>query len=465
MSFADDYRLSAKAPPSAPSPTRGRLPLPGTDRASYLQGLLTNDIQALTPGTGCYAAWLTPQGRMLTDMHVLESGDMHPARRPGGTRGPTLEQLDQFLFTEDVQLASLEDSLTRVWLHGPAGASMLERTLEGLEGIGAWPAYTAEQGCRSAVRRLSSPGSISSASRDSASTWSRRRRRVCRGASERRRRRQPAPAAIEAARIEAGYPLFGIDMTADTIPLEAGIEERAISFTKGCYVGQEVIIRVLHRGHGRVAKKLVALRFDGRERSDERAKAADGRQRHRLRHQRARLPAARDDRPWLRAPRLPRARDCRSSADGGRPRRRRGCSAPVQGSLRSGRTASRPVQSPGLSSLQRPDTHPPTSARISSWSAGGNSSVGSSAADTHRICWPSTGRGRPRSVQRIEVQSDGPLGIGVQSSRESSSCTSTSASSSSRISRRSARHALQPIDLAAGKLPQAGQVHARLDGG
>ena len=69
-------------------------------------------------------------------------------------------------------------------------------------------------------------------------------------------------AAIDAARIAAGYPVFGIDMTDDTIPLEAGIEERAISFNKGCYVGQEVIIRVLHRGHGRVARKLVALRLD-----------------------------------------------------------------------------------------------------------------------------------------------------------------------------------------------------------
>jgi len=60
-------------------------------------------------------------------------------------------------------------------------------------------------------------------------------------------------------RIEAGVPRFGPDMAEDTIPLEAGIEARAISFTKGCYVGQEVIIRVLHRGGGRVAQKLVGL--------------------------------------------------------------------------------------------------------------------------------------------------------------------------------------------------------------
>src|SRR4029453_11650272 len=71
------------------------------------------------------------------------------------------------------------------------------------------------------------------------------------------------PAALEAAPIEAGYPLFGIDMTDDTIPLEAGIEDRAISLSKGCYVGQEIIVRVLHRGHGRVARKLVGLRIDG----------------------------------------------------------------------------------------------------------------------------------------------------------------------------------------------------------
>jgi folate-binding protein YgfZ len=69
-------------------------------------------------------------------------------------------------------------------------------------------------------------------------------------------------ATVEALRIEAGVPLFHRDMDEETLPLEAGIEARAISFTKGCYVGQEVVIRVLHRGHGRVVKKLVGLTFD-----------------------------------------------------------------------------------------------------------------------------------------------------------------------------------------------------------
>ena len=62
-------------------------------------------------------------------------------------------------------------------------------------------------------------------------------------------------------RVDAGRPLFGVDMDTDTIPLEAGLLERAISTTKGCYVGQEVIIRVLHRGGGRVARRLVKIAF------------------------------------------------------------------------------------------------------------------------------------------------------------------------------------------------------------
>ena len=66
----------------------------------------------------------------------------------------------------------------------------------------------------------------------------------------------------ETLRVEGGVPLFGRDMDEETIPLEAGIEDRAISFTKGCYVGQEVIIRVLHRGHGRVARRLVGVTLE-----------------------------------------------------------------------------------------------------------------------------------------------------------------------------------------------------------
>ena len=70
-------------------------------------------------------------------------------------------------------------------------------------------------------------------------------------------------ATADVLRVEAGVPKFHRDMDEDTIPLEAGLESRAISLTKGCYVGQEVIVRVLHRGHGRVARRLVGLTLEG----------------------------------------------------------------------------------------------------------------------------------------------------------------------------------------------------------
>ena len=241
---------------------RNAIGVSGRDRASYLQGLLTNDIQALTPGTGCYAAWLTPQGRMLTDLHVFESGDMILLDVPAAELAATLQRLDQFLFSEDVQFADLAGALTSVWIHGIAAPALLEQTLTGAQGLASWLEYHNERaafdGAPVVVGRVSQlgvPGFVVYIEPSRKADLE--RALLDRGAVA------AEPSAIEAARIEAGYPVFGVDMTRDTIPLEAGIEDRAISLTKGCYVGQEVIIRVLHRGHGRVARRLVALRLDG----------------------------------------------------------------------------------------------------------------------------------------------------------------------------------------------------------
>ena len=258
MSLSDDYRAIHDSAALGALQPRRQIAVAGSDRATYLQGLLTNDITALQAGSGCYAAWLTPQGRLLTDLHVLESGDLILLDVPEAQHVATLEQLDRFLFSEDVQLASLSDDLAGVWIHGPEAAAVIERVV-GVSGLGGWRDY---QLTRSAfgevpvvvarIDQLGVPGFcvyIVPASRASLEA-----------ALETAGAIRVSHDALEAARIEAGYPLFGTDMTSDTIPLEAGLENRAISTTKGCYVGQEVIIRVLHRGHGRVAKKLVGLR-------------------------------------------------------------------------------------------------------------------------------------------------------------------------------------------------------------
>jgi folate-binding protein YgfZ len=241
---------------------RAQLAVAGADRASFLQGFLTNDIQALEPGTGCYAAWLTPQGRMLTDMHVLSSASMVLLDLPQQTAQATAERLEQFHFSEDVTISALAESLTSVWMHGPRAASALGQVLNGAEELAQWAQYRHQPlsfddvpVVVARIDQLGVPGYClflppSHAPRLADAL-------VAAGVH------RASPGAIEAARIEAGYPLFGVDMSEDTIPLEAGIEGRAISLTKGCYVGQEVIIRVLHRGHGRVAKKLVRLEVDG----------------------------------------------------------------------------------------------------------------------------------------------------------------------------------------------------------
>jgi folate-binding protein YgfZ len=255
MTSPDDYlAIHAGAAIGAIAP-RGQIAVAGPDRATFLNGLLTNDTASLAPGSGCYAAWLTPQGRMLCDLHVLESGDMILLDVPAADVQQAAARLEQFHFTEDVQIATL-DSLRSVWIHGPAAPAMLDGE------FAAWMQY---QNARielagvsvviARIDQLAVPGFViyvDAQQEDEVTAVL-----AARGALH------ATPATLEAARIEAGYPVFGIDMTGDTIPLEAGIEDRAISLTKGCYVGQEVIIRVLHRGHGRVARKLVRLQVEG----------------------------------------------------------------------------------------------------------------------------------------------------------------------------------------------------------
>jgi tRNA-modifying protein YgfZ len=262
MTTEENYRALKEMAAIGAIARRSSIGLTGADRASYLHGLLTNDIQALTPGTGCYAAWLTPQGRMLTDIHIFESGDMMLLDVPADLLSATLERLDQFLFSEDVQIADLSETLTAVWLHGPAAASVIEEALTGVAGAASWPEYHNARaefgGAPVVVARVSQLGVPGFVVYTDPTHQSELLRALVENDGV-----VADPAAIEAARIEAGYPLFGVDMTEETIPLEAGIEDRAISMTKGCYVGQEVIIRVLHRGGGRVAKRLVALRIKG----------------------------------------------------------------------------------------------------------------------------------------------------------------------------------------------------------
>jgi|SRR5882672_2143292 len=269
MSLSDDYRALRRASGIIDRSARGRLVLTGADRRSYLQGLLSNDIDALVEGAGCYSAYLTAQGRMIADMRVFETGDSLLVDLDGTLAEGVADRWSRFIFSEDVQIRNESRSTSQIGVFGPraaqalsrvfadsaAAAGELERALRGLpvNAIRRWtlvgqPAHVLVSDDIGVLGfEVVLPASLQGRLLESLRSA---------GGIEVDAR------AAEICRVEGGRPLFLVDMDEDTIPLEAGIEDRAISLTKGCYVGQEVIIRVLHRGHGRVARRLVGIAFE-----------------------------------------------------------------------------------------------------------------------------------------------------------------------------------------------------------
>lgn len=200
-------------------PERGRLQLTGADGLEFLQALVTNDVASLQVGESRDALYLTPQGRMITDMRVFRGASEVLVSVPAELAASLAVRLDFLIFAEDVQVVDVSQRLHELTLVGSTLASSKDVFYEA-----ASEGAVCEQLVADGLRELDA-------------------------------------AEVEAMRIEAGHARWGVDMNEETIPLEAGLLERAISQTKGCYVGQEVIVRVLHRGGGRVARRLMKIAF------------------------------------------------------------------------------------------------------------------------------------------------------------------------------------------------------------
>ena len=243
---------------------RGRVLVTGTDRIDYLQGLLTNDIAALGPGDGCYSAYLTPQGRLIADLDLFNLGEAVLIDIHGDVTSFLIERFRELVFAEEVEIDDWTETWTSFGLYGPSAADVFEAAFEkSVDDEGA-----------TAVRRLQPHRCARLSSRAGAVILARTDELGELGFSlfvERDGAAVAAQALVAAGgveidhetrdvvRVESGRPAFPDDMDQETIPLEAGIEDRAISDSKGCYVGQEVIIRILHRGQGRIARKLAGL--------------------------------------------------------------------------------------------------------------------------------------------------------------------------------------------------------------
>ena len=194
---------------------RGKVRLRGSEAAEFLQGQVTNDVEGLQPGQGCYAALLNHKGKMRLDMRILRGPDWIWIDTEPGADAVLLKTIETYSLGRDVTWESADEGIVSLvgepeldavpppeehaWVEGERGIYV--RTYAGVDMIG----HDLPQ---------------ADAPEDDA----------------------------ERVRIEAGIPRFGLDMDGDTIPQEAGINERAVSFTKGCYVGQETVARLFYKG-------------------------------------------------------------------------------------------------------------------------------------------------------------------------------------------------------------------------
>jgi folate-binding protein YgfZ len=216
---------------------RGKLALTGPDAKTFLHGQVTNDIEALEPGRGCYAAFLTHKGKMLGDLRVLDLGDELLLDTERSTLQELFNMIRRYKLGSDVELhkRTLETALFS--LVGPQA-----RRVAGAEDLPQEEHANARAELAGApvVLAVSDAGvDVFCAAEDAEAV---RAALVAAGA-------EPADEeAAEVLRVERGRPRYGIDLDDSVIPQEAGLNERAVSFTKGCYVGQETVARLHYRG-------------------------------------------------------------------------------------------------------------------------------------------------------------------------------------------------------------------------
>jgi folate-binding protein YgfZ len=215
---------------------RGKLAVSGPDAAAYLQSQLTNDVEALAPGDGHYAALLDRKGHIQADMRVLRLApeELWIDTEPGAletARG----HLETYRIGRDVRVADLTAERAILALLGP-------RSVE-IAGTAALPEHSWERATVHGVECLA-VGTRDGVDLISAATDANRLRDALTAAGA----VAVEPQAADILRIEAGMPRFGAEMSSETMPAEAGIVESAVSLTKGCYIGQEPVARLHYKG-------------------------------------------------------------------------------------------------------------------------------------------------------------------------------------------------------------------------
>ena len=223
MIATSDYELVTGSVGLVDRSDRAKFVVRGSEAADFLQGQVSNDVEALEPGSGCYATVLSHKGKLRTDLRILRGEDSFWLDTEAIGQAVLEHMLRTYSLGRDVRFEDLTRSRTLLCLVGPAARERLDAAPPAEEHAfvtGDHGTYVATQ---LGVDVIAAEGATLDV--------------------------QPvAEEAAECLRIEAGRPRLGYDMDADTIPQEAGINERAVSFTKGCYVGQETVARLHYKG-------------------------------------------------------------------------------------------------------------------------------------------------------------------------------------------------------------------------
>ena len=189
---------------------RATLTARGPDAAEYLQSMLSNDVSEAAPGGAVYALLLTPKARVIADLELFNTGDELVLASDPSRRDDVLATLVRSRFRRKVELEPSAHAV--VWGDADDALATLDTPIGPYRLIAEPPADRGDE------------------------------------------------AAWETARIEAGIPRYGREFDGDTMPAEAGLDERAVSFSKGCYPGQEPVARLHYRGHpNRGVRGLVFL--------------------------------------------------------------------------------------------------------------------------------------------------------------------------------------------------------------
>ena len=241
---------------------RGRLCLTGADRVRLLNGQVTNDIRVLNEGQGCYAAIVNARGKMESDANIYCLRDELLLDFEPGLTERLSQRFEKFIIADDVQVVDAAPHYGLFSVQGPKAGAVLQSLgldlilpARAMEFTRLTDAAHGEIYCMKVARApvLSFNLFVPTAALAPVAEKLIAAAHAAGG-------RPAGFAALELARIEAGIPRFGMDMDEANLAPETGIERRAISYTKGCYIGQEVIARL--RSYGQVAKALRGLRLE-----------------------------------------------------------------------------------------------------------------------------------------------------------------------------------------------------------